>query len=247
MKLRDNVYLVGGGFMGMGISYVGDCHIYLVHDGGAGALIDAGYGFEPGQIVDNIHADGIDPDSVESLILTHCHGDHSGGAAWLKENLGLQAVVPAGTRAWLEEGDEDAINLTRARAAGRYPPDYRFQTFAVEREVGAGDRIAVGSLELEVFATPGHANPHNAFLLRDGPETFLFSGDLVFANGDVVLNFAPETSPWQLGNSLAQFRDFGLTGLFPGHHGISLKYGQQHIDAALAKFDTLTVPRNMMS
>ena len=247
MKLRENVYLVGGGQMGMGISNRGDCHIYLVHDGVRGALIDAGGGFDSDLIVKNIAGDGIDPGSIDQLILTHCHGDHSGGAAWLVDNLGLKAIVPTGTRRWLEEGDEDAINLTRARAAGRYPPDYRFQTFPVEREVDAGDEIAVGSLRLEVFATRGHANPHNAYLLWDGPTTFLFSGDLVFSNGDVVLNWAPETSPWQLGQSIGQFRDFGLTGLFPGHHGISLRYGQAHIDAALAKFDTLTIPRNMMS
>ena len=147
----------------------------------------------------------------------------------------------------MEEGDEDAINLTRARAAGRYPPDYRFETFPVKREVAAGETIAVGDLVLHTYATPGHANPHNSYLLRDGPRTYLFSGDLVFANGEVVLNWAPETSPWMLGQSLLQFRDFGLTGLFPGHHGISLQYGQDHIDAALAKIATLTIPRNIMT
>ena len=201
MKLMENVYLIGSGKMGFGISDPGDCHVYLVTDGKDGAIIDAGYGPSAPKIIDNIRNDGIDPDSISKLILTHCHGDHSGAGAYLVKELGLEAISPKGSKDWLEQGDEDSINLSRARAAGRYPEDYSFQTFRVTREVDEGDTILVGSLELETYSTPG----------------------------------------------LNKFRDLGVNGLFPGHHSISLEYGQAHIDAALAKFDTLTVPRNMMT
>lgn len=247
MKLMENVYLIGSGKMGFGISDPGDCHVYLVTDGKDGAIIDAGYGPSSPKIIDNIRNDGIDPNCISKLILTHCHGDHSGAGAYLVKELGLEAISPKGSKDWLEQGDEDSINLIRARAAGRYPEDYSFQTFCVAREVDEGDTIVVGSLELETYSTPGHANPHNSYLLRQGGKTYLFSGDLVFEGGEVVLNWAPETSPWLLGQSLNKFRNFGINGLFPGHHSISLEYGQSHIDAALAKFDTLTVPRNMMT
>ena len=132
MKLAEHIYLVGGGARGMGISHDVDCHIYLVDDGDEAALIDAGAGTEPERIVAIIAAAGIPAERIRYLILTHCHGDHAGGAAYLKDALDLEIIVPTGAKPWLETPDEDAMNITRARAAGRYPEDFRFTPTTAE-------------------------------------------------------------------------------------------------------------------
>ncbi len=246
MKLTENIHIVGGGLMGFGLSHMGDCHVYAVTDGEETALIDAGVGMEPERIVANVEADGIDPDTVKYLILTHCHGDHAGGAAFLRKQYRLEVISPVDTRVWLETADEDATNLARARAAGRYPASYRLEPVAVAREVDDGEEIRVGSLRLHTFSTPGHAGRHMSYLLEADDKKYLFGGDLVFAGGLVVLNWAEETSVFELGNSITRFRDAGIDALLPGHAAIALENGQAHIDKAIAKFDSLTVPRNMM-
>ena len=246
MKLTDNIHIVGGGLMGFGLSHQGDCHVYAITDGTETAIIDAGVGIEPERIVANIEADGIDADTVKYLILTHCHGDHAGGAAFLQKHYRLDVISPVDTRVWLETADEDAINLARARAAGRYPASYRFEPVAVAREVDDGELIRVGELTLSSYFTPGHASRHMSYLLELDGLKYLFGGDLVFAGGLVVLNWAEETSVFELGNSMIRFRNAGIDALLPGHAAIAMENGQAHIDKAIAKFDTLTVPRNMM-
>lgn len=109
-----------------------------------------------------------------------------------------------------------------------------------------GDVIRVGSLRLEVFSTPGHAPIHNAYLLRESGRTSLFSGDLVFSGGAVSIIWSPDTSVFDMGESIGRFRDMGIDALYPGHDDISLSGGQRHIDAALARFENLVVPHSML-
>ena len=230
----------------MGISHEADCHIYLVTDGNEAAIIDAGAGSEPELILANIEADGITRDQIKYLILTHCHGDHAGGAADLQQALDVEVIAPAGAKSWLETPDEDAMNITRARAAGRYPPDYRFTPVKVAREVADGEIIRIGSLHLEVFSTPGHAPLHCSYMLRDSGRTCLFSGDLVFAGGAVSIIWSPDTSVFDIGESIGRFRGMDIDALLPGHDAIALSRGQRHIDAALARLDNLVVPHSML-
>lgn len=246
MKLADHIHLVGGGVRGMGLSHDADCHIYLITDGQEAAIIDAGAGSDPERILANIAVDGIPRVQIKYLILTHCHGDHAGGAAYLKQSLDLEVTAPAGTKPWLETPDEDAMNITRARAAGRYPPDYRFSPVEVTREVADGEVIQVGSLRLEVFSTPGHAPLHCAYLLRESGRASLFSGDLIFAGGAVSIIWSPDTSVFDMGESIGRFRGMNLDALLPGHDAITLDGGQRHIDAALARLDNLVVPHSML-
>lgn len=246
MRLTEHVHLVGGGARGMGISHDADCNIYLVTDGNDAAIIDAGAGSEPELILANIASDGIPKDRIKYLILTHCHGDHAGGAAGLKQALDLEVITPQGTKSWLETPDENAMHITRARAAGRYAPDYQFTPVEVAREVADGDVIQIGSLQLEVFSTPGHAPIHNAYLLRESNRTSLFSRDLVFSGGAVSIIWSPDTSVFDMGESIGRFREMDIHALYPGHDDISLSGGQRHIDAALARFDNLVVPHSML-
>ena len=60
-----DIYLVGSGRTGIGISDFYDCHVYLVDGGDEAALIDAGSGVDIEPFMRNIAAHGIDarPDS----------------------------------------------------------------------------------------------------------------------------------------------------------------------------------------
>ena len=84
--------------MGFGLSHEGDCHIYAITDGIETAIIDAGVGIDPEHIVSNIENAGIRANTIKYLVLPHCHGDHAGGASFLREIYQLEVIAPAGTR-----------------------------------------------------------------------------------------------------------------------------------------------------
>src|SRR5271169_7031844 len=97
----------------------------LIHDPGSGATasIDAP---EAAPVEAALAATGW---KLTDILVTHHHGDHTGGIAELKQRHHCRVVAPR-------------------REAGTIP--------AVDVEVGEGDRVKVGSLVAEVIETPGH-------------------------------------------------------------------------------------------
>ncbi len=246
MKLLNNIHLVGSGVQGVGISHDTDCHIYLL-DGGGGelALIDAGGGMDVPAILRNIEQDGFDPADVKHLILTHAHFDHAGGAAGLREALGGPATyLYKDVAAFLADGDEEAINLNKAKQVGLFPPDVCYHACPVDVSYDEGATIKVGCLSLRVIHTPGHCQGHCSFLLEHEGQTIFFGGDLVFFGGKILLQNIWDCDLQAHLASIEKFRGAGIDVFLPGHLTFSLRNGQRHIDAALKVIDQLLVPPN---
>src|SRR5918995_3054919 len=193
MRITEQIALVASGANGLGLSNQLDCNVYLIDGGRESALVDAGCGLEPERILARIEMSGIDPQTINQVLLTHCHADHSAGARFWSETLDAAVVAPQQSAAALRSGDEDVINLKRARAAGVYPADFSLSPIPVSRSVDEGDLIRVGSLQLEVLRTPGHSFDHVAYLLcGDDAEPLLFGGDVLLTDGRIMLLDAPD-------------------------------------------------------
>jgi hydroxyacylglutathione hydrolase len=165
----------------------------------------------------------------------------------LRERLpALEVTASRAVAGWVRTGDEDAMSLEAGRRAEFYPPDYRFAACEVEREVAEGDRLAVGSLELEVVETPGHSDGHLGFLLQGEDTVTLFSGDLVFFGGQVSLEANWDCRIPAYAASMAKLRGASVDALLPGHHFVTLRDGQRHIDAANRLFERGFVPKSVV-
>lgn len=243
MRLTSNVYLVGSGSFGFDLTDPYDCHIYLIDGGGELALIDLGAGMQAESVLDNVRKDGFEPGRIRHLILTHPHGDHAGGAARFRRLLGGPAVYASEKiAAWIARGDEAAISLDIAKARGFYPADYTLEPCPVDVPVREGDSIRVGKERLQVLDTPGHSAGHICLLLEQAGERLLFTGDLVFFGGAVMLQSAQDCQVGELVRSLRKMRDLRVNALLPGHLSISLKQGQRHIELANRALDELRLP-----
>jgi hydroxyacylglutathione hydrolase len=250
VRITDEVYLVGGGVTNaFGLSDDPDCHIYLVDGGDEVALIDCGMasGDSLERILGNVRTEGLDPEKISKVIVTHYHMDHAGGAARFRERLGVEVVAPADAAPALRTGDERAVALDVAKAAGFYAADYHFQPVEVAREVNEGDRIPVGKLELEVIETPGHCDGHVSLLLRGRERRYLFAGDAVFSGGRVVLQNIHDCSIQKSAASIAKLARLEFDALLPGHAAICLEGGMRHVAAANAACQSLFVPKNLVS
>ncbi len=122
----------------------------LVHDPstGATASIDAP---EAAPVEAALKATGW---RLTDILVTHHHGDHTGGIVALKEHHRCKVTAP------------------RAEAA-RIP--------AVDVDVKEGDEVKVGALKARVLETPGHTAGHIAYWLAD--EGLAFVGDTLFSIG----------------------------------------------------------------
>jgi hydroxyacylglutathione hydrolase len=249
VRITDEVYVVGGGVTNaFGLSDDPDCHIYLVDGGDELALIDCGMasGDSLERILGNVRAEGLDPEKITKVIVTHYHMDHAGGAARFRERLGVEVVAPADAAPALRTGDERAVALDVAKAAGFYAADYHFQPVEVAREVREGDRIPVGNLELEVFETPGHCDGHVSLLLRGRERRYLFAGDAVFSGGRVVLQNIHDCSIQKSAATIAKLAQLEFDALLPGHAAICLEGGMRHVATANAACQSLFVPKNLV-
>lgn len=244
MQLTPDVHVVGGGRLGFGISGVGDCHVYLLRSGDELALVDTGIGL-PGdldRILANVRADGLDPTRIRKLILTHYHTDHIGGAAELKAKLGVEIYASPLTAQALRTGDERAISLDVARAAGFYPLDYKLGTCPVEHELQQGDTVDVGGLTLTAYETPGHSDGHLSFRVTGGDRVYLIGGDLVFWGGRISLQTIHDCRIPEYATSMATIEALEFDALLPGHLQIALSDGRWHVVKAVEVFRTLGVP-----
>lgn len=123
----------------------------LLHDPEtrATAAIDAP---EAGPILAALDARGW---ALTDLLVTHHHGDHTGGIG------GLKRAYP------------DARVTGPAKEAGKIG--------ALDRSVGDGDYVMVGALKAQVLETPGHTSGHIVYYFSE--EDLLFAGDTLFALG----------------------------------------------------------------
>jgi hydroxyacylglutathione hydrolase len=249
MKLREDIYLVGGGNLGFNLSGALDCHIYLLDGGDELALVDTGLGDAASlaQVLANIEADGIDPARITKLILTHYHADHAGGAAAWAERLGLKVFGSPLTAQAISTGDEAMIALDVARRAGFYPADYTLRPCPVEGVLREGESFRVGALTLHPIETPGHCRGHLSFLL-DSPSASraLLGADLVFHGGTILLQNIHDCSIEEYAASVFKVAELDFDAFFPGHFAFSLRDGKRHVLAAASAFRQLGVPRNVL-
>ncbi|HEY8446914.1 MAG TPA: MBL fold metallo-hydrolase, partial [Thermomicrobiales bacterium] len=218
VRLTRDVAVVGGGDTGFNISAPLDCHIYLLDGGDELALVDAGLGGKYGatdQILANIEEDGYDTSRISSLLLTHYHADHAGGAAEFRERLGLTVHGSPLAIKTLEAGDEDTISLPFAKAAGFYPADYVFQACPGEPTLVEGHTFNVGRLKVTVYETNGHCRGHVSLLVEGEDRRYLIGGDLIFWGGTIIAQNIPDCSIQEYGESARKVAQLDFDALLP--------------------------------
>ena len=160
MRLTEHVALVGGGRFGLSNSY--DCSVYALDFGEGVVLIDSGSGLEPELVEANFQGDGIGPDRVRAIVLTHGHADHAGGCKAWKNRTGCQIYAARRGARGCRRGS-DAISgriLETAKLAGIYPSDYLFEPVGVDTGVHDGDVLKFGALEIHAVEVAGHSAHH---------------------------------------------------------------------------------------
>jgi hydroxyacylglutathione hydrolase len=168
--------IVADGFSSIAIVPVGEKRVLLV---------DAGQDTRGEAIRAALSRDGLSPDAVVAVLVTHGHADHTGALKLFPkaEIMALEREVP------VVEGREG----THGPVTRLFPVSPAGIT--VTRALHDGDTVTVGDKRVRVFAVPGHTAGSAAYLV-DG---LLFVGD----SADVTSEGAIQGAPWIFSDSQA--------------------------------------------
>jgi glyoxylase-like metal-dependent hydrolase (beta-lactamase superfamily II) len=152
----------------------------LVRVGDRHILIDTGYGVQPerpevGQLAKSLAEVGVTANDIDTVVISHPHGDHIGGAT-VGSGEAAQLVYPS-ARYWLGQADWEHFS----------PPDMLGQNGLVDKLMPLAKTehldLADGEQEIapgvRLLPLPGHTPGHMGVAFTTGQEMAIYVGDLV--------------------------------------------------------------------
>jgi glyoxylase-like metal-dependent hydrolase (beta-lactamase superfamily II) len=160
----------------------------LINTGSKLVLIDCGNGiatFEPtkgavGRTLQNLAAAGVDPKSIDIVLVSHLHPDHTNGIRALDGSMAFpnaEIMVPAKEwEFWMSE--ENAAKAQSNDMMKNYFANVKKIYTGIESKVTKydwGKEVAPG---ITAIATPGHTPGHTSFAVASGNSKILIQSDV---------------------------------------------------------------------
>jgi len=160
----------------------------LINTGSKLVLIDCGNGIaalEPtkgaaGRTLQNLAAAGVDPKSIDVVLMSHLHPDHTNGIRALDGSMAFpnaEIMVPAKDwEFWMS--DENAAKAQSNEMMKNYFANVKKIYAGIESKVTKydwGKEVAAGITSIEA---PGHTPGHTAFAVASGNSKILIQSDV---------------------------------------------------------------------
>ncbi len=204
-KICEKVYHIGGS----DISHPQDCCVFLVDVGNSeSVLIDCGAGKSFDRLVKNIETVGLDPNKLNSLILTHCHIDHIGAAELFKLKFKLKVIA--------HEKDFEAIEGRNAKATAAYWYGVDYSPVSIDHVITMdSEELNIGDVKFYFLHTPGHTPGSISVYCDIEGKRILFGQDI---HGPFDESFGSNIGDWK--ESMQKLMDLKADILCEGHFGI---------------------------
>jgi glyoxylase-like metal-dependent hydrolase (beta-lactamase superfamily II) len=181
---------------------------YVVRRPHASTAVIVDPGDEADRILGALRA--LDVDTVDAILLTHCHFDHIGAVAPVARATGAPVYCP----------ELETQVLADIMAYVPWPGFGPFESYDADHTVGGGETLELAGLELHVDFVPGHSPGHVSYAApADGA---IFSGDVLFQGSVGRIDLPGGDWPTLLSSIeqlLASYPD--QTTVYPGHMGVT--------------------------
>jgi glyoxylase-like metal-dependent hydrolase (beta-lactamase superfamily II) len=245
MTVISGIHLLGG---------LAPAAAYVVETSEGLVLVDAGLDKQAESVRQQMASLGLDWRQIRAILLTHVHGDHTGGAAYLRAATGARTYAGRGDVTILKAGKpRDAFFSTFW-----VPPDVDPVPVTVDVPLDDQQIVTLGDVSFQVLASPGHTPGSVCYLVQRQGRRILFSGDVIWALSPQVRplgTYAAYLAPRYGGNALAylttlhRLRAMPVPDLvLPGHPrlnpvpmspAISQERWEALLDAGIAEMERL--------
>jgi glyoxylase-like metal-dependent hydrolase (beta-lactamase superfamily II) len=204
---------------------------YLIVEGGRAAFVDNNTNRALPLLLEALESRGLDPGSVDFIIVTHVHLDHAGCTGMLSRACPNATVIahPRAARHLV-----DPARLIRGAAAVYGAEKFEALYATVEpvegsrmRAVQDGESVAFGSRTLTFLHTLGHAKHH--MVVHDSGASTVFTGDAfglaypIVQTGSAPFIFPssspPDFDPAEARRSVQRIVETGASSVRPTHFG----------------------------
>ena len=171
--------------------FIGPYNPIVINTGSRMIVVDMGTGeanFKAtngvaGQLLTNMAAAGIDPKAIDTVLISHYHGDHINGLLRADNSLtypNAEVLVPAPEhKYWMDDGEMSrsptqriADNFKNVRRVISGEVLKRLRTYEWDKEVLPG---------ITAVGTPGHTPGHTSHIVSSGPATVYVQADVTHA------------------------------------------------------------------
>ncbi|WP_169433112.1 MBL fold metallo-hydrolase [Maridesulfovibrio zosterae] len=152
-KVADNLYCIGS------MSVVS----WVLNTSDGIILIDSMWDNRDAQlIIDGLRKVDLNPEDIKMVMLTHGHGDHYGGAQYIKDKYNAKILM--------SERDFHFMNENNKGANGPRSPKCK-----VDAYIHDGQKVKLGDTTITVIETPGHTPGCLSFIYpaRENGKTFM--------------------------------------------------------------------------
>jgi hydroxyacylglutathione hydrolase len=181
--------------------YENNCNTYVIHEEMT-ILIDPGHTRHLKQVFHQMEEDGLSPEKIELVIVTHSHPDHMEGVEVFLDKPVRIAMGQEEERYLLESG-KILFDMM-----GMPLPKIRIDFYLKEGE------LRLGSQTFHAYQSPGHSPGSLTVYWPD--RKVLFTGDVVFFGGIGRTDFL-EGNPKLLMESIERLSLLDTELLLPGH------------------------------
>lgn len=141
-KVFDNVYCIGS------VSVVA----WVIETSDGLILIDSMWDDRDAKLIEEgIKGFGLDPKDLKYIILSHGHGDHYGGANYLRNKYAAKVV--------LTKTDTDLMYNLNTGANSPRSPKTKVDIYSKDKDV-----IKLGDTSITILETPGHTAGCSSFI-----------------------------------------------------------------------------------
>ena len=190
VKVEDVKAALASSFMDPNV-FIGPYNPIVINTGSRLVVVDMGTGEAnfnatkgvAGQLLRNMAAAGIDPKSIDTVLISHYHGDHINGLLRADGSLtypNAEVLVPAlEHKYWMDDGEMSrsatqriADNFKNVRRVMSGDVLKRLRTYEWDKEVLPG---------ITAVGTPGHTPGHTSHIVASGPATVYVQADVTHA------------------------------------------------------------------
>ncbi len=137
-------------------------------------LVDSGLDDNAGPLRAEMARLGLNWRRVRAVFLTHTHGDHCGGAQFLRALAKAKVYAGRGDAPTLRAGSPREAFFSTFHMPGRVP-----HPTTVDVELSGGEVFDFGDVRIRAIAAPGHTSGSICYLMERGGLSVLFSGDVI--------------------------------------------------------------------